>query len=547
MRQFFRFVYLSALVLLANHSDTLAGEITNATSKCGRDAAFWALQDLGINASIKQLDISLGMRDIVSVNELQRVIEDFGVDTKLRALTTANALEVRDYMQSHMDSISVIVAVPPQTGELYHFAPLSRIEPEGVIFVDLAKNEEMMIPFWRVLKDDQIPILIVSKPSSLTSWLWSLSMLVISSPWTLASVCIGLLFLAVPASCRQHLAKWRSPRIAISSVCTTLVVGLLAVGYFAFPVASSPWTLSGQVQDLGVLPIGSQHTAVIEIDNKGPTPLDIATKEVSCSCVGVRPESLQVAPGSTGTLEVDVEVSSVGKSRQHILIKLEDGIGNLSEEVIQLAYTGNTSGAIEPLATNVGVLPKGMPVTRTVHFKLAGFNSNSEFRVSVNSAIEDDDCLKITMPENFTSRSGEPIPIEVASKGNFAVGPLMQRINFTLQEVGTERQTVIGCTLHAEVVHPLQILPELPEKQGGPEAEFLISCVEGGEQLLHDFQVRVNGKELDVVNRTSTAQGVIVRLPFPQGQKGSKFILCTPDGDPLSQPYFATRTSLKSS
>jgi hypothetical protein len=104
--------------------------------------------------------------------------------------------------------------------------------------------------------------------------------------------------------------------------------------------------------------------------NDGTQPFRIVSAYADCHCTGVAKEFPEVAPGGSGTLEVTLDTFGLplGRIDKDVSVQFSD----MAEPVVvQVTVENLPNFVLTPREVDLGRLPKGIEITRTVKIQNA--------------------------------------------------------------------------------------------------------------------------------------------------------------------------------
>ena len=518
-----------AVISSALLSDTATADPVRApiATKCGRDAAFFVMQELGADVTLGEVDVRLGGAGEVSALQLHQLFADYGFDCHFSVIDRDNVRGIERYLDS--EDARAILAVPPKDGSLYHFAPLISITSDGAQFLDLATNKEMLLPFWKVPQQTKIPVLLVVRRQSLVARAWHYMERVFASAWVFVGIAISLILVIFP----------RMP----SATCTFLIRHRTWAGIIVLLAGAITWVFGskdsfqfrnryeiiGSGQNLGVIPLGAKETAVLRVRNPSRRSIVVQVEEITCSCMSVRPEKMEVAPDQEGVFQVDVKATTLGQSTQHILFSIQSEDRPVSRQPAEINLTAVSNETIRPTHVNLGPIPRRASFETTVAVTADDALSRG-IPVSVRSLVEVEQGLAVRLPSAFVLGRDGLIPIAVSSSGSIPLGNFMQQIILTFGKNGKE----FVLTMHGESVLPLYVCSDHSRMHEQGEGELCIRAQPGAEDLIRDCVIIEEGQRLVEVQRDRDTHGMRVRVTRTSNASEGNFTICSNDGHPLS-------------
>ncbi len=435
---------------------------------CGRDCAYLVLQMLGRKGTLDEVDEQLGHRAEVSLADLRRALEERGLHCRPVLLTPATAERIGTLLRQGPGRRTAIATLATDR-PLGHFVVLVEASQSELVVVDAGPGTRHRVQF-RHLRETRIPTLLVATEPwgpALAQERFGLPVRILTraaSSWWLSAGLAGAAILTavlmLGRGVRRYLkglrtwlaAPARRPWLARTGVVMGIfgVVGLTV--WVVAPMVWRPIDVDVEVLDLGRLPIGSQHKAVLRLRNRSfLTEHRVSEVRVSCSCLVPRCQQPRLPPRGETTIEVDAWVRLAGPAEYVMLVNIGRGKHLLR---VPIRFEGFEEASLSPREVSLGAVPRGMAWQKSLRLKVRNYRG-PPINVRVATS-EETHIVEAALRRGSLLQKNGRLVLQVRTPANLPLGVFSERLVLeTIEE--TPRTFVV--VVHADVVEPVHVLP----------------------------------------------------------------------------------------
>ncbi len=250
--------------------------------------------------------------------------------------------------------------------------------------------------------------------------------------------------------------------IIVRQMCKECWLFLMPIFWSGFGVFAAPSTLQmPSALDFGVVPQETVNSRTISIKNPSSTD-DVEIKIiVSCSCLEVKPDTIELKANSTAYLNVTYRSrNSVGKTINKIYVKqkgkdIPDNSIKVTADVYKLFNS-------QPYKVDFGLVPIGS--SREADFQLTALTDKT---FSIDKVVFDPSLLDVKYDKKDLLSKQKPLSVKVVLKNTVLVGEdfndplhaLLTSIRFTLSDIETGATWRYSVTIRAKILGEIEVTP----------------------------------------------------------------------------------------
>ena len=445
------------------------GGAASAQPACGRDCAFLVLQRLGCKATLEHIDALLEHRSKVSLAELRRLFEAYGLHCRAVLLTPRNAGRIATLLHEAPAERAAIAALA--TGEpVGHFVVLQDASDDELVVMDAGPGTQHRVAFG-ALRETEIPTVLVARQpwgdalALERRWLPARIVARAATSWWFAAglgvaalVALGLALGGRPAASAARGGVWLARHIAggrsLNAAVALCMIGSAAVAaWYSARLLYDPVSVEPAILDLGRRPVGSQQKVTLRLLNRSFfSSLEVTEVRASCSCLTPRCARPSIAPRGETTVEVDAWIHLAGPAQYILLVNVGRGRHVLR---VPVRFEGYQDASLSPAEIALGAFPPGMRWRRSTVLRVTGYKGKP-VRLRVAASAGKVAGVRPVLGKDAVLRPGGRILLHVDTLPDAPLGSFTERV--VLGSLEDVPKTFV-VTVHGAIVEPVGIVP----------------------------------------------------------------------------------------